>query len=164
VTEVRTASDFGKVGSPETYIGYGRAESFSSPEGVLHDRPRAYSAAADPQLNALYLSGTWTVGKERAVLDAAPGEIVFRFQASNANLVMGSPDREVKAEVTLDGVPVPVGARGADLVEEDGGKTVVAVRGQRLYSLIDAKGAYGRHVLRVRFLGPGVEAYALTFG
>lgn len=163
VTDVRSTTDFGKIGSPETYIGYGRAEAFASPETLVQDGPQTYSAAAAPKRNAFYLVGTWTVEAERAMLDKAPGEIVYRFDASNANLVMGAPDGGVKAEVTLDGAPVPAAWRGADL-EESGGATVVEVRGQRLYDLIDTKGEYGTHLLRIKFLAPGVEAYAFTFG
>lgn len=163
VTEVPTTTDFSQIGTPETYLGYGRAEYFGSPEAVKKDAPQTYSSPAVPQDGLFYLFGTWTIEEERAVLDAASGGIAYRYQASNANLVMGSAKGTVSAEVTLDGAPVPAAMRGADIVERDG-KTYVEVSTERLYSLIDARGDYSKRTLRIRFLDAGIEAYAFTFG
>ena len=41
---VEAAADWAHLGSPETYLGYGRAVGFASPEAVVPDEPRAYSA------------------------------------------------------------------------------------------------------------------------
>ncbi|HTK04979.1 MAG TPA: thioredoxin family protein [Candidatus Eisenbacteria bacterium] len=163
MTKVPSDVDFSQIGTPETYLGYGRAEYFGSPEPVKKDAPQTYSAPSAPRDGLFYLFGTWTIEEERAVLDAASGGIVYRYQASNANLVMGSAKGAVSAEVTLDGAPVPAGLRGADIVERDG-KTYVEVSAERLYSLIDARGDYSTRTLRIRFLDAGVQAYAFTFG
>src|SRR5271163_2123082 len=48
------------VQSPETYIGYDRADSFLSPGGLEHDAPRLYSLPKHLELNQWGLSGTWT--------------------------------------------------------------------------------------------------------
>jgi hypothetical protein len=37
-------------------------------------------------------------------------------------------------------------------------------RGQRLYQLVRQNGAIADHTFEIRFLDPGVEAYAFTFG
>ena len=163
VTDLPSSVDFGKVGTHETYLGYGREEYFGGPERVLRDLPRTYSAPAEPELNVFYLSGSWTIEAERAVLDGATGAIIYRYRASNANLVMGAAQGRIRAEVTLDGVPVPAGMRGADLVEKDG-KTYVEVMDERLYDLIDARGDYGTRLLRIEFLDAGAQVYAFTFG
>lgn len=163
MTDVPSTVDFSKIGTPETYVGYGRADNFGSPGSLRRDALQTYTAPADPDEGSFYLSGTWRVESERAVLVGETGGIAYRYHASNANLVMGAPGGKVRAEVTIDGAPVPVGLRGTDVIEE-GGKTYVDVTGQRLYSLIDAKGDYGSRTLRLRFLAPGVEAYAFTFG
>ena len=39
------------VQSPETYVGYGRAERFASPERFASDSRRTYSPPASPSLN-----------------------------------------------------------------------------------------------------------------
>lgn len=154
---------FEKIGTRETYLGYDREEYFGSPEKVRRDAVATYSAPANPVLNRVYLSGSWRIEAERAVLSAAGGGIAYRYSASAANLVMGAPGGAVTAEVTLDGAPVPAALRGADVVER-GGKTYVDVSAHRLYGLIDAKGGYAARTLRINFGGAGVEAYAFTFG
>ena len=42
---VQSAADNANIASPETYVGYGRAESFSSPGGFAHDASKDYAAA-----------------------------------------------------------------------------------------------------------------------
>ncbi len=164
VTDMPTTTDFSKIGTPETYIGYGRQEFLGSEEEVLRDRTQEYTSALSPDRNLFYLEGSWRVEAERAVLAKAPGEIVFRYLASNANLVMGPGiGGKKRAIVTVDGAPVPQAMRGAD-VKDEGGYTMVTVDEERLYSLVDGKGAYEEHTLRIRFLDEGVEAYAFTFG
>jgi len=59
------AADMINVASPETYVGYDRAENFISPGGAVQDASHVY-AAATPRLNEWALSGDWRVGKEDA--------------------------------------------------------------------------------------------------
>ena len=40
-------------------------------------------------LNEWALEGRWTVREEEAVLEAAPGKVVMRFQARDLHLVLG---------------------------------------------------------------------------
>lgn len=162
MTELPSTTDFNKIGTPETYLGYGRMEYLGSPESVEHDKPKAYSAAKTPKLNEFYFSGTWNVHDEYASPVNAGAELVYRYDASTANLVVGS-FAAVVAEVTLDGAAVPEALAGSDLYV-DGGKTYVKIQTERLYNLIDAKGNYGEHLLRIKFLRPGADAYAFTFG
>lgn len=96
------------------------------------------------------------------MLASERGSMVYRYDASNANLVMGAPE-PVRAEVTLDGKPVPLAFRGADVFEENG-RTYVMVGEERLYALADGGAAYGEHLLRIDFQGAGVACYAYTFG
>jgi thiol-disulfide isomerase/thioredoxin len=162
-TAMPTTVDFAKINSPETYVGYERGTALESPEQEKHDAIETYTIPQQPTLNAFSLSGAWRVEAQRAVLVNAPGSIAYRFDAGNANLVMGVSGKPVKAVVTLDGKPVPPDLRGAD-VHEVNGQTVVTVDGQRLYALVDGKGAYGKHLLLITFQGAGVECYAFTFG
>ncbi len=155
--------DFSRIGTPETYLGYERQELLGNREKFRRDQPQVFRAPADAERNRFYLDGTWTVAAERVVLEAGPGRILFRYEASNANLVMGAPEAGVRAEVRLDGQPVPAERRGADL-RPDGGKTYVLIGDERLYSLIDARGDYAEHLLEIIFPEPGVAAYAFTFG
>jgi hypothetical protein len=46
-------------------------------------------------------------------------------------------------------------------VDADGNGTVTA---QRLYQLVRDPGSVADHTFEIRFLDPGVQAYAFTFG
>ena len=74
-TGVQAAAGPAEDQSPETYIGYRRAQSFSSPDGLVQDRAHLYAVPAALDLNHWALGGTWTVDPEKAVLDAAPGRL-----------------------------------------------------------------------------------------
>jgi cytochrome c biogenesis protein CcdA/thiol-disulfide isomerase/thioredoxin len=150
-------SEMSNVQSPETYVGYDRAENFISPGGVIQDTRHVYAAAA-LQRNEWALSGDWTIGKEDAVLNQNGGSIVYRFHARDLHLVLGpaGDGKPVRFRVTIDGAP-PGDRHGAD-VDADGQGVVT---GQRLYQLIRQRGTIADEI---EFLDPGVQAYAFTFG
>jgi thiol-disulfide isomerase/thioredoxin len=161
-TGVEVASDDSNMLSPETYVGYARAEHFSSPSGVVPDQSKSYTAPAKLELNQWALTGTWTVGEEKAVLSAPPGGIVFRFQARDLHLVLGPgpSGKPVRFQVRVDGAE-PGSSHGVDT--DAGGNGVV--HEQRLYQLIrQPPGEIHRHTFTIQFLDGGVQAYAFTFG
>jgi thiol-disulfide isomerase/thioredoxin len=154
------AADMNDVQSPETYIGYGRSENLVSPGGSVRDIPHVY-AAGTPRLNEWGFAGEWTIGGEHAFLDQEDGSIVYRFHARDLHLVLGpGPDgRPVRFRVTIDGTP-PGDSHGTDIDVDGRG----VVTGQRLYQLVRQSGAIADHTFEIRFLDPGVQAYAFTFG
>jgi hypothetical protein len=143
--------------SPETYVGYARAERFVSPGGQIKDGAKSYSGAA-LELNDWSLEGDWTVGKQSAVLNRAPGGIAYRFHARDLHLVLGST-KPVRFRVTIDG-KAPGKDAGLDVKPDGTG----AVSGERLYQLVRQKGEVRDRTFRIEFLDPGVEAFAFTFG
>jgi len=157
---VEAQADMGDVRSPETYIGYDRAENFVSPGGPVRDVAHGYTAGT-PRLNEWALSGVWTIGGEHATLDAKDGGIVYRFHARDLHLVLGpAPDGgPVRFRVTIDGAP-PGDGHGID-VDADGNGVVTA---QRLYQLIRQSGEIADRSFEIRFFDPGVQAFAFTFG
>ncbi|MGB3487518.1 MAG: cytochrome c biogenesis protein DipZ [Xanthobacteraceae bacterium] len=159
-TGAEAAPDMNQVKSPETYLGYARAENFVSPGGAVRDMRHTYQASVD-ELNAWGLTGDWTIANERASLDAPGGGIVYRFHARDLHLVLGpgSDGKPVRFRVTIDGKP-PGDDHGMD-TDADGNGTVT---GERLYQLIRQKGDIADHTFAIEFLDPGVRAYAFTFG
>ena len=85
--------DESDVKSPETYIGYNRADNFVSPGGIVEDENHDY-ASAPLQLNQWSLSGDWTVGAENAALNKQDGRIAYRFHARDLHLVLGPARRQ----------------------------------------------------------------------
>jgi thiol-disulfide isomerase/thioredoxin len=157
---VEAAPDLTDVESPETYIGYNRAEHFVSPDGAVRDSRHVY-ATGTPRLNEWGLSGDWTVGAEQAGLNAPDGRIVYLFHARDLHLVVGpaADGKPVRFRVTIDGA-APGKSHGLD-VDADGQGVVTR---QRLYQLIRQSGEIGDHTFEIRFLDSGVQAYGFTFG
>ncbi|MFM0647631.1 cytochrome c biogenesis protein DipZ [Paraburkholderia bryophila] len=158
---VQAAADNADMQSPETYIGYERAENFASPGGAAEDKVHTYAAPSSPDVNEWGLAGSWKVGAEHATLAAPSGRIVYRFHARDLHLVLG-PDADgkpVRFRVSVDGA-APGAAHGSD-VAADGSGTVTE---QRLYQLVRQSGDVADHTFTIEFLDPGVQAFAFTFG
>ena len=158
---VEAAADNADMRSPETYIGYERAENFASPGGEAQDKVRTYAAPSQPAVNDWGLVGAWEVGAEHATLAAASGRIVYRFHARDLHLVLGpgKDGKPVRFRVSVDGA-APGAAHGTDIAA-DGSGTVTE---QRLYQLVRQTGDVADHTFSIEFLDPGVQAYAFTFG
>jgi thiol-disulfide isomerase/thioredoxin len=156
-----TAADWSNLKSPETYIGYERGQNLASPDGARRDQPRTYRAASRLALNEWSLTGEWTIGRQASVLNKAPGQIVYRFHARDAHVVMG-PARageSVRFRVSIDG-QAPGAARGLDVNESGDGMA----REQRLYQLVRQPTPIVDRTLTIDFLDPQVEAFSFTFG
>ena len=102
--------------SPETYLGYGQASGFASPDRLWADEPHDYPAPRRLSLNEWAPTGTWTITDRAAVLAEPGGRIAFRFQARDVNLVMGPLERgtAIPFRVGLDGRPAAA-ATGSDI-------------------------------------------------
>jgi hypothetical protein len=160
-TGLEAAADWASLGSPESYVGYGRAVGFASPGGAAPDERRAYSTPAQLQRNQWALSGDWRIGVVAVLLDEAGGAISCRFRARDLHLVMGPPAHgaPVRFRVRLDG-EAPGAARGIDVAEDGHG----TAEHQRLYQLVRQSGPIDDRLFEIEFLDSGVEAFVFTFG
>ncbi len=159
-TAVEAPADWGSLRTPETYVGWARAEHFASPGGAF-DEPRAYAIPSGLGPNQWALAGEWTIGREAALLSEPGGRIAFRFHARDLHLVMGPRDRGATTafRVLVEGEP-PGDAAGVD-VDERGHGTATD---QRLYQLVRQPGPVTDRTLEITFLDAGIEAYVFTFG
>lgn len=158
---VEAEADWAHLGSPESYIGYDKAENFRSPSGLRPDQATNYAPGSNLSLDSWDASGKWTVGSEFATLGSAAGSIRYRFHARDAHLVLGRAPggQPVRFRVTIDGA-APGVDRGTDVNSEGWGE----VREDRLYQLVRQRGTIGDRTVTVEFSAPGVRAYAFTFG
>jgi thiol-disulfide isomerase/thioredoxin len=153
------AAAFSEVKSPETYIGYARADHFASPGGFLRDKAKTYESTT-LLLNDWTLQGPWLDSRQSARSLAAGAKIHFRFHARDLHLVLGSASgRSVRFRITLDD-KAPGPEAGVDSTADGTG----VVRDQRLYQLIRQKGPVRDRTFTIEFLDAGVEAFAFTFG
>ena len=144
---VEAQADWDHLGTPETYLGYGRGERRASPgEGL--------------PLNHWALAGEWTIGPENVVLEQAGGSIAIRLHARDAHLVLASAaGAPIPFRVLLDG-QAPGPSHGVDVDENGNG----VLRDGRLYQLVRAHDTVRERTLQITFLESGAEAYAFTFG
>jgi len=159
-TGVLAAADTSDVQSPETYVGYERGQDFAS-GATVQNNAHVYATPDKLALNQWGLKGDWIIDSQMAVLDRAPGGIIFRFHARDLHLVLG-PNmgrNPVRFRVTIDGAP-PGDAHGADTNARGEG----VVTEQRLYQLVRQTGAVTDRIFEIEFLDPGVQAYSFTFG
>lgn len=148
------------VESPETYVGYERADSFLSPGGLKQDTAQHYSIPARLELNQWGLGGTWTDRAQVAELSSPHGKIVYRFHARDVHLVLGAPPgKAVRFRVKIDGQP-PGPCHGVDTDAQGAGK----VTDHRLYQLIRQKDPIEDRTFEIEFLDPGAQVYSFTFG
>ncbi len=150
-------ADWNALKSPETYLGYERAQHFVSPSDAILDQSHSYAIPPQLDSNQWALSGAWTIGSHSASLDEPNGQLAYRFHARDLHLVMGSAGASFR--VTIDGRP-PGAAHGLD-VDEDGNGFVSK---PRLYQLIRQFGSIVEHTFEITFYDRGVDAYVFTFG
>jgi cytochrome c biogenesis protein CcdA/thiol-disulfide isomerase/thioredoxin len=144
------------VTTPETYLGWERANGWVGAGGVQLGTQRFSTGPMKLPADKFAYRGQWRIGRERAV--AGPGaRIEANVGARQVFLVLGSPGRTRRVRILLDGRPLPDRLAGPDV---HGG--VARVRAQRLYRLVDLGRVERRQITVVP--DRGVAGYAFTFG
>ena len=156
---VYLAADWENLGSPETYVGYARADGFASPGGFRLRRRTVYDAPDRLRLNEWALAGDWTAEPQVTSLNEPGGRIVHRSRARDVNLVLGAGDGPARFIVRLDG-ETPGDAHGLD-VDQAGHGTVAEAR---LYQLVRHHGPVTDRTFEITFIDAGAQAYVFTFG
>ena len=148
------------LGSPETYLGYEQGQNFVSAGIAEFDEPQEFAVPDTVERNQWALSGNWTLGLGKSVLDEGGGSLVFRFHARDVNLVMGPPaSGPVQFRVRVDGEP-PGESHGLDVDHEGNG----ALDRPRLHQLIRERRPVTDRTFEITFEVPGAEVYCFTFG
>ncbi len=155
-TPTSTDEKTSRPGSPEIYFGADRNEYFGNGRrGVTGEQQ--LGAPFTPRKNILYLVGRWNIGEESATPVESGAKIIFRYQAKDVFMVMGSA-AGAKVKIRIDGQPVGSIA-GAD-VSADG---TLTINDEKLYHLIhDSKTT--EHTLELEFIEGAAEVFTFTFG
>ena len=158
---VEAQPDFADALSPETYLGYAKAERFSAMSAMVHDKDATYQPPAKLGLNKWAISGDWRVGAEAAVVARPGARVLYQFHARDLHMVLGPPadGRAVPFRILIDGQP-PGADHGVDVDAEGRG----IVTSQRLYQLVRTGGPVRDCLFEIEFLAPGAEAFTFTFG
>ncbi len=139
--------------TPETYLGYDRAENYVG-EGQLSASNQVFKQAA-LRLNQWTLDGRWQVQGQQ-IIAAGDSVIKLRFAAKNVYLVMGSAQPE-RIFVRLDGAPIGQSG-GKDVIDSE-----LTVTDNRLYELVNLDDFSADKTLELH-VPNGVQLNAFTFG
>lgn len=144
--------------TPETYLGYRRADAFASPESVNRNQTAVYSFPNSLQDNAWALQGSWIISSDQITSAQANASLKINFYASHVYLVMGNgKNQPIKVNVLFNGKPLIVD-KGNDVKNSQ-----VMVDHYRLYEILSSKNP--RHgILEIISSTPGLEVYTFTFG
>jgi len=158
---VEAAADWRNLKSPETYVGYARAENFASPGGAASDQRHDYAIPSRLRANQWALAGSWTVMGQFAASDGPGSKLAYRFHARDLHLVMGSAKASmpVRFRVRIDG-HAPGADHGSD-VDEQGIGTIAE---PRLYQLVRQHKPIEDRQFEIEFLDPGAQVFSFTFG
>ena len=147
--------------SPETYLGYYRANSLANADQAVQDKATEYKLPASIDLNDWALGGNWELTGENVISRSDGAELIMRFAAKELYLVMESDDGSEKTlQVYVDDELVSEKGVAGDDVNADG--AAVISRGE-LYRLV--KFPEFRSDATLKLVVPaGVRMNAFTFG
>ncbi len=140
--------------TPETYLGYTRADRFVNTGEFKADQTVAYTLNQKPPSNYWSLGGKWKIGKESSEAMQDEATLTFTVSAKDVYLVMNGKNG-TKVTVSMPGASF----YGSD-VDESGN---VTLKGPTLYSVVDFKTVKSSSVVRLTF-PKGTTINAFTFG
>ena len=145
ISEERT---FSMNQTPETYLGYARAERYVGIPSLEINTLTDYQFPGFLSQHQWSLNGKWEVEPEKIIAKEAGAKLKLNFNAKKVYLVMGSTNNEpIEVKITLN---------NHDLQS-------ITVSQHKLYELISQPSSLNG-ILELTVQSPGLEAYAFTFG
>lgn len=151
-----TIANYNLNQTPETYLGFDRADSFDG--DFNQNAEQDYILSKNIPLNKWGISGKWLIENQRIITKGNNSSLVINFNAKHVYLVLGNPSN----------IPITINLKlnGQDLGKDagiDAPNGVVTVTGHRLYELINQDTAKDG-ILELDIGSANLEAYAFTFG
>ena len=137
--------------TPETYLGYDRAELFANVEQFIPDQTVEYSFAETLSSSFWSLDGDWVIGNESSTSKSDNSKLRLNFTAKNVYLVMGS-ETEQQVEVKISN------QAGLEIMT-----STINVGEPTLYELVDLTDLVSEYEIELT-VPSGVELNAFTFG
>jgi cytochrome c biogenesis protein CcdA/thiol-disulfide isomerase/thioredoxin len=143
--------------TPETYLGYARANEHLSPS-LVHDKTALYQAPQQLSSNAWGLKGSWQVSADKITSTQANAAVEIHFNARKVFVVMGkNTDVPTKVNVLLNSKPLLTN-QGKDV-----SKGSIMVNQDSIYEVLNLP-KLSSGVLQISPDQPGLEIYTFTFG
>jgi len=140
--------------TPETYLGYERAERFANALEFKAGQPVDYNLVTDLTRNTWSLGGKWQVNDESSQTLSEGSKLSLNYSAREVYLVMSGPSGAL-VTVSVEGLQSP---GGTDVNESN----QVKMDGARLYKIVNTDSFTNRKLLLT--LPAGVTVNAFTFG
>lgn len=157
MTQIKSDTDFSKIGSPEIYLGYNFARSpLGNPAGFSPNSVEDYGEFDSSSItlgNTVYLSGKWKSEGDK-IISVENSKLFLVYKAKKLNIVAGGNST---IHISLDNKPLDSNSAG-----EDSEKSSTKIASQKLYNLISTTD-YSPHILEIS-ADPGFEIYTFTFG
>ncbi len=144
--------------TPEIYLGYKRAEHYTSELTIEHDKTMAYDYHTVLAPDEVGLKGKWIVLSESITSKGSDARLSLNFIGQHVYLVM-SAEKPSLVTVMLDGQPLPPEFYTDDMNSQG----EIKVNTSRMYKVLDFKKPMGRHTLTLQ-VPENVSLYAFTFG
>ena len=136
--------------TPETYLGYARAENFSNAGSVLRNQSAAYAFPAKLSQNEWALQGQWIIKRDKIISNQDNADLKINFHARKVFIVMGNPS----------GKAIDVNIRLNNNIQT---ARTLKVNHFGLYDALSFDSP-ANGVLQVTAASPGLEIYTFTFG
>lgn len=142
--------------TPETYLGYARANILAAPT-LKHDELASYQFPENLDPDAWALQGAWLVNADKVIAMADKAALKIHFRGHKVFVVVGNDEGEPQQlKLLLNGKPISQSAEGKDVHES---KLVVDKSG--IYELL--AGGEGQGILELIVEAPGLAFYTFTF-
>ncbi len=151
----RSVTSAGRSQTPETYLGYERAERFANRDQFVANAPVNYTVADSLKQNEWSLSGKWQINEESSQSLADESKLSINFSGKEVYLVMSGPPGAFVG-VTVGDQILPGG------VDVDA-KNQILIDGARLYTIGNLDTYTSGKTVTLTF-PTGVTVNAFTFG
>lgn len=144
--------------TPETYLGYTRADRFSNLTLMTKDRIGHYTFPTTLLINGWALDGDWKIMSEGILAMGHNAAIRLNFFARKVFMVAGSAtNKPINVSLLLNGKKINTEA-GKDV-----SNSLLQINKHRLYEIISLSHA-SNNMLEISSATPGLEVYTFTFG
>jgi thiol-disulfide isomerase/thioredoxin len=141
--------------TPETYLGFERAERFVNADQFIPNEPVEYSLAGSLKEHQWSLGGAWQINDESSQSLSSASKLGLNFSGKEAYLVMSGPPG-AQVNVSVEGLNSP----GGEDVDAQG---ITQIDGPRLYKIVRSEKYLTNKKLTLTF-PTGVTVNAFTFG
>jgi len=155
--KVSENNNYDRRQSPETYLGYSRAEYFVNSYQRKNKQSFNYQLVDNLDSLEWSLGGDWTINDQSIVSDSNSSVLKINFNSKDVFLVIGSDKKEIIG-LKLNGQDLNDGNRGQDVLGSQ-----LTVEGYNLYNLISSDKFIEGGILEIT-VPSEVELYAFTFG